>query len=86
MCVTEDKTGGTNHWKCEFCETDNFNLSTENWEKPAENDVTYLLEEAPAVDKSKLREDDHNVIFAIDTSGSMSTTEQVVACDFSFWS
>lgn len=52
-------------------------MDTEGWEKPSENDVTYLLEAAPQQDMNKLREDDHNVIFAIDTSGSMSSTEQV---------
>lgn len=78
-CITTvvDRMGGTNRWTCEFCEVVNFNVDTSDYEKPADDDVTYMLEPPPVVDKKKVKADEHNVIFVIDTSGSMSATEQV---------
>lgn len=71
-------------WICEFCQKENADLNIEGWTKPTTDDVTYLLEPAPVEDaKATTSDDDHNIIFVIDISGSMGATKQVVRRVFS---
>lgn len=48
------------------------------WQKPSADDITYLLESAPAAEEGKPKtDDDCNIIFVIDISGSMGATKHV---------
>lgn len=64
------------NWKCEFCSHNN-TLNIVEEEIPHKNDVTYMLQPAPATKAMKTDGDNSTILFCIDTSGSMVQSKQV---------
>lgn len=71
------KDGENQVWVCEYCGTSNpVDLVSE--EIPAEADVTYMLEPAPATTASgRSGKDESLVVFCVDVSGSMCVSQEV---------
>ncbi|CAH1778659.1 unnamed protein product [Owenia fusiformis] len=64
-------------WKCEFCNKANI-VDIMDEEIPLTNDVTYMIQPAPATRGSGLSGTDESlVVFCVDTSGSMCITTEV---------
>eukprot|EP00038_Savillea_parva_P007332 m.169362 g.169362 ORF g.169362 m.169362 type:complete len:769 (+) comp13092_c0_seq1:110-2416(+) len=60
-------------WTCEFCGTDN-PVDLDDEELPTANTIDYILKPAPCVTAS---DSESNVVFCVDTSGSMCVTTAV---------
>ena len=66
------------NWLCEFCKSYNRDVDVTGWTKPTEDDVTYELQPPKIADSKETKlEETHNVIFVIDVSGSMTSSEAV---------
>ncbi len=62
-------------WVCEFCEHHN-KLRIEKEEIPTSDDLVYILESA-SNKEFKQSEVESTIVFCIDNSGSMNTTQEV---------
>lgn len=62
---------------CDFCNQFTRNVDVTDWRKPSGNDVTFELEAPPVSVAGQNNEDNYNVVFVFDISGSMGNTTEV---------
>ncbi len=76
--VKKDEGEPNQAWTCEFCNTRN-DVSIEPEEIPKSKEVNYIVEAAAQVhDKKHAGATQNTIVFAIDISGSMCVSKQVV--------
>lgn len=67
-------------WVCEFCSHHNV-IQVEQEEIPKDEDIIYMLKSAQQIQGEKVNKNDKqkdvSIIFCIDNSGSMNTTQEI---------